>query len=106
VVCDGQVVQTVYAAVPFCGAWAISRLRLPDELGAAYLCRRSGPIRLGGKGVQDRQADYGDASAYFRALASVDRLLISGTDVGQQIRQHANSIEAGAVRAVRLSSSR
>jgi len=33
--------------------------------------------------VQDRQADYGDASAYFRALASVDRLLISGTDVGQ-----------------------
>jgi NAD(P)H dehydrogenase (quinone) len=43
--------------------------------------------------VQVHQADYGGADA--RALAGVDRLLlISGTDAGERVRQHANVMAA------------
>ncbi|MCP2277469.1 SDR family oxidoreductase [Nocardia amikacinitolerans] len=50
---------------------------------------------LADRGVDVREADYGDAAALDRALAGVDRLLlISGNEFGQRIAQHTNVIRA------------
>ncbi|MFF0528544.1 NAD(P)H-binding protein [Nocardia amikacinitolerans] len=58
---------------------------------------------LADRGVDVREADYGDAAALDRALAGVDRLLlISGNELGQRIAQHTNVIRAAERTGVRL----
>ncbi|GAA5022070.1 SDR family oxidoreductase [Terrabacter aeriphilus] len=50
---------------------------------------------LATRGVVVRRADYGDPASLDAAFAGVDRLLlVSGSEVGQRIAQHANVIEA------------
>src|SRR5574340_295496 len=56
---------------------------------------------LADRGVQVRQADYGDPTALRSALAGVDKLLlISGSEVGQRIPQHTNVIDAAKAAGV------
>jgi NAD(P)H dehydrogenase (quinone) len=58
---------------------------------------------LADRGVQVRQADYGDPTALETALAGTDRLLlISGSEVGQRVTQHANVLQAAKVHGVGL----
>src|SRR6476469_7926848 len=50
---------------------------------------------LADRGVQVRRADYTDPASLDAAFAGVDRLLlVSGSEVGQRIAQHANVIDA------------
>ncbi|MGO4600936.1 SDR family oxidoreductase [Terrabacter sp. 2YAF2] len=50
---------------------------------------------LADRGVQVRRADYADPASLDAAFAGVDRLLlVSGSEVGQRIAQHANVIDA------------
>jgi len=50
---------------------------------------------LADRGVQVRRADYTDPASLEAAFAGVDRLLlVSGSEVGQRIAQHANVIDA------------
>lgn len=56
---------------------------------------------LAGKGVEIRQADYSDRAALETAFAGVDKLLlVSGSEVGQRIAQHANVIDAAKAAGV------
>ncbi|MEU2104792.1 SDR family oxidoreductase [Nocardia sp. NPDC004085] len=58
---------------------------------------------LAERGVDVRQADYGDADALNRALAGVDRvLLVSGNEFGARVEQHANVIRAAERAGVEL----
>ncbi|MGY1894316.1 SDR family oxidoreductase [Nocardia gipuzkoensis] len=58
---------------------------------------------LADRGVDVRQADYGDPAALERALDGVDRLLlISGNEFGARVAQHANVIRAAERAAVEL----
>ncbi|MEV6319923.1 SDR family oxidoreductase [Nocardia sp. NPDC051787] len=58
---------------------------------------------LAARGVDVRQADYGDAAALDRALEGVDRvLLISGNEFGARVAQHANVIRAAERAGVEL----
>jgi NAD(P)H dehydrogenase (quinone) len=50
---------------------------------------------LAERGVEVRRADYDDPSSLDAAFAGVDRLLlVSSSEVGQRVAQHANVIEA------------
>ena len=61
---------------------------------------------LAARGVQVRQADYADAAALETALDGVDRLLlVSGSEVGQRVAQHADRLAGGEGRRRRRSSS-
>src|SRR4051795_5281418 len=58
---------------------------------------------LAGRGVQVRQADYDDAAALDHALAGTDRLLlISGTELGRRVEQHATVLQAAKAAGVEL----
>jgi NAD(P)H dehydrogenase (quinone) len=58
---------------------------------------------LADRGVQVRQADYADATALETALKGVDRLLlVSGSEVGQRVAQHANVLQAAKAAGVDL----
>jgi NAD(P)H dehydrogenase (quinone) len=58
---------------------------------------------LDGRGVQVRRADYDDAAALTDALAGTDRLLlVSGTELGRRVEQHANVLQAAAAAGVEL----
>jgi NAD(P)H dehydrogenase (quinone) len=58
---------------------------------------------LAARGVVVRQADYADAAALEVALKGVDRLLlVSGSEVGQRVTQHANVLRAAAAAGVAL----
>jgi len=58
---------------------------------------------LADRGVDVRVAPYDDAAALAQALDGVDRLLlVSGSEVGQRVRQHANVIEAAKGAGVEL----
>jgi NAD(P)H dehydrogenase (quinone) len=58
---------------------------------------------LAARGVVVRQADYSDAPALEVALKGVDRLLlVSGSEVGQRVAQHANVLRAAAAAGVGL----
>ena len=58
---------------------------------------------LAARGVQVRQADYGQPEALGAALAGVDKLLlISSSEVGQRASQHANVIDAAKQAGVAL----
>jgi NAD(P)H dehydrogenase (quinone) len=58
---------------------------------------------LAAKDVQVRVADYSDPAALRAALEGVDKLLlISGSEVGKRIPQHANVIEAAELAGVQL----
>ena len=50
---------------------------------------------LADRGVHVRRADYADPASLEAAFAGVNRLLlVSGSEVGQRIAQHANVIDA------------
>jgi NAD(P)H dehydrogenase (quinone) len=58
---------------------------------------------LAARGVQVRQADYTDPAALGTALQGVDRLLlVSGSEVGQRVPQHANVLQAAKAAGVGL----
>jgi NAD(P)H dehydrogenase (quinone) len=58
---------------------------------------------LADRGVQVRQADNADATALETALKGVDRLLlVSGSEVGQRVAQHANVLQAAKAAGVDL----
>ncbi len=58
---------------------------------------------LAARGVQVRQADYGDEAALRAALQGVEKLLlISSSEVGQRAPQHRNIINAAASAKVQL----
>lgn len=58
---------------------------------------------LSDRGVQVRVANYSDVDALETALVGVDKLLlVSGSDVGQRIAQHANVIDAAEAAGVAL----
>ncbi|MGY2030614.1 SDR family oxidoreductase [Nocardia gipuzkoensis] len=58
---------------------------------------------LADRGVDLRQADYGDPAALERALDGVDRLLlISGNEFGARVAQHTNVIRAAERAGVEL----
>lgn len=58
---------------------------------------------LAARGVQVREADYGDEAALHAALQGVDKLLlISSSEVGQRAAQHRNIINAAAGAQVKL----
>ncbi|HEX5907290.1 MAG TPA: SDR family oxidoreductase [Propionibacteriaceae bacterium] len=58
---------------------------------------------LAGQGVSVRRADYSDEASLRQALAGADRLLlVSGTEVGQRIKQHTNVITAAKAAGVQL----
>lgn len=53
------------------------------------------------RGVQVRVADYSDAEALAAALTGVDRLLlVSGSEVGSRVAQHANVVNAAKAAGV------
>ncbi|WP_213714687.1 SDR family oxidoreductase [Cedecea lapagei] len=55
------------------------------------------------RGVQVREADYGDVSALAKAFSSVEKvLLISSSEVGQRATQHNNIIAAAKQAGVKL----
>ncbi|BCW71030.1 SDR family oxidoreductase [Arthrobacter sp. NicSoilB8] len=55
------------------------------------------------RGVQVRAADYSDPAALEAALAGVDKLLlVSGSEVGSRVAQHANVINAAKAAGVRF----
>ena len=56
---------------------------------------------LGARGVQVRVADYSDPAALTEALTGVDKLLlVSGSEVGSRVAQHANVINAAKAAGV------
>ncbi len=58
---------------------------------------------LAARGIQVRQADYGDEAALRAALQGVEKvLLISSSEVGQRAPQHRNVINAAAGAQVQL----
>src|SRR3954452_23786112 len=58
---------------------------------------------LAERGVQVREAGYDDAAAVQNALACTDRLLlISGTELGRRVEQHATVLQAAAATGVEL----
>jgi NAD(P)H dehydrogenase (quinone) len=58
---------------------------------------------LAARGVQVRQAAYDDAAALAAALKGVDRLLlVSGSEVGRRVEQHANVLQAAKAAGVAL----
>jgi NAD(P)H dehydrogenase (quinone) len=58
--------------------------------------RRTGALAdLAERGVVVRTADYDDAASLEAAFAGADRLLlVSGSEVGQRVRQHGNAVAA------------
>jgi NAD(P)H dehydrogenase (quinone) len=47
------------------------------------------------KGVTVRRADFGDPASLREAFAGADRLLlVSSSEVGQRVQQHANAVRA------------
>ncbi|MDJ0392533.1 SDR family oxidoreductase [Rhodococcus sp. G-MC3] len=58
---------------------------------------------LADRGVQVRVANYTDVDALKAALGGVDKLLlVSGSDIGQRIAQHANVVEAAEAAGVKF----
>ena len=56
---------------------------------------------LAARGVQVRVADYSDPAALEAALAGVDKLLlVSGSEVGSRVAQHANVVNAAKAAGV------
>ena len=56
---------------------------------------------LGARGVQVRVADYSDPDALEAALTGVDKLLlVSGSEVGSRVAQHANVVTAAKAAGV------
>jgi NAD(P)H dehydrogenase (quinone) len=58
---------------------------------------------LAAKGVAVRRVDYNDAASLKEAFVGVDKaILVSSSDVGQRVTQHANVIDAAADAGVSL----
>jgi len=72
----------------------------PDALVAVV--RDAGKAEeLRARGVQVRVADYSDPAALAAALAGVDKLLlVSGSEVGSRVAQHANVVNAAKAAGV------
>ena len=60
-------------------------------------------LALAQKGVQVREADYGNSAALAQALQGVEKLLlISSSEVGQRAPQHRNIINAAKSASLRF----
>jgi NAD(P)H dehydrogenase (quinone) len=58
---------------------------------------------LAGRGVVVRRADFDDPASLREAFTGAEKLLlVSGSEVGQRARQHANAIEAAQAAGVRF----
>ena len=57
---------------------------------------------LAALGVATRKVDYADAAGLAAAFEGADRVLISGSEVGQRLPQHQNVIDAAAAAGVQL----
>jgi NAD(P)H dehydrogenase (quinone) len=58
---------------------------------------------LARRGVVVRQADFDDEASLRKAFIDAERLLlVSGSEVGQRVRQHTNAIEAATAAGVRF----
>lgn len=58
---------------------------------------------LAARGVQVRQAEYGDPASLEAALQGTERLLlVSGSEVGQRVAQHGNVLQAARAAGVEL----
>lgn len=69
--------------------------RLPAEQLVAAVRSPQKVADLAARGVQVRQADYGDPVSLRRAFAGASKvLLISGNEIGQRLAQHAAVIDA------------
>ncbi len=63
--------------------------------------RTEGLADLAERGVVVRTADYDDEASLKEALAGADRLLlVSGSEVGQRVRQHGNAVAAARAAGV------
>jgi NAD(P)H dehydrogenase (quinone) len=73
------------------------RRGVPAEQIVATGRRTEALADLAGKGVAVRRADYDDEASVRAAFAGAERLLlVSGSEVGQRIRQHTNAVRAAA----------
>lgn len=86
----------------------LGRLVLEELLASQEPAALVAVVRDGGKaeelrarGVQVRVADYSDPAALETALAGVDKLLlVSGSEVGSRVAQHANVVNAAKAAGV------
>jgi NAD(P)H dehydrogenase (quinone) len=82
---------------------ALLRRGVPAEQIIATGRRIEALDHVADQGVSVRRADYSDEASLRQALAGADRLLlVSGTEVGRRIKQHANVITAGKAAGVQL----
>ena len=76
-------------------------VRLLKEKGAPVVALARTPEKAAGLGVPVREADYDRPETLGPALAGVDTLmLVSGSVLGQRLRQHRNLIEAAKAAGV------
>ncbi len=88
----------------------LGRLVIADLLKLAPAAHVIGVVRkaaaakdLAGRGVELREADYGQPAALKAAFAGADKvLLISSSEVGRRVPQHRNVIEAAKAAGVKL----
>lgn len=85
------------------GRLVLEELLISQEPGSLVAVVRDAAKagELGARGVQVRVADYSDPAALTEALAGVDKLLlVSGSEVGSRVAQHANVINAAKAAGV------
>jgi NAD(P)H dehydrogenase (quinone) len=82
---------------------ALQRRSVPAEQIIATGRRIETLGDLAGQGISVRRADYSDEASLGEAFDGATRLLlVSGTEVGQRIRQHTNVITAAKAAGVQL----
>ena len=82
---------------------ALLRRGVPAEEIIATGRRTEALADLAERGVIVRRADYDDPASLKEALAGADRMLmVSGTDMGRRVPQHANVVQAAAEAGVGL----
>ena len=82
---------------------ALLRRGVPAEELTATGRRTETLTDLAERGVTVRRADYTDPASLRAAFAGADRLLlVSGSEVGQRVEQHANAIDAAVEAGVGL----
>ena len=82
---------------------ALLRRGVPADQIVATGRRTETLADLAAQGVTVRRADYADPTSLDEAFAGADRvLLVSGSEVGERVQQHANAIQAANGAGVRL----
>jgi NAD(P)H dehydrogenase (quinone) len=82
---------------------ALLQRGVPAEQIIATGRRTQAVAGLAERGVVVRRADFDDEASLPEAFAGADKLLlVSGSEAGQRVRQHANAIHAAKAAGVRL----